>query len=446
MSLWSWLRSLLFGDPMTAPDPSGSQTERDFAPSTGDSDSVASSETDSGLPVHRGRGLPRLRFADAKRRERRVPRDLGENVVEQRPYAFARPSVFGGYFDLSQDGSPERLRNNDMPVFATPAELAKWLELTPGQLAWLVHRFDDQQTAGTRDAAHYTFCWVDKRSGGRRLIEAPKPLLAKAQRKILREILDKVPAHTAAHGFVVDRSALTNAEAHVGHKVVVKCDLRNFFPSVGFARVCAIFRSLGYSREAANWLARLTTTVPPLEFQAAARKPGSDWAPYRLRHLPQGACTSPALANLSAFVLDLRLSGLSRRFGAEYTRYADDLTFSGDGSFLRGLKTFLPLMERVVKSCRFVLHADKRRIMRRSARQTVTGIVVNEKPNISRRDFDALKATLVNCVRSGPSTQNRKGHDDYRAHLRGKIAHVVSVNPRRGAKLMAIFAKIDWSK
>ena len=458
MSLWSWLKSLLFGESATStqPSPTGervvgraavpSTSETDASTDDGDSAELRADDTDSACPPRPGGGLHRLRFAEKKRRARRTPRDLGENVVETRPYAFARPSVFGGYFDLSQDGSPERLRNNDMPVFATPAELAKWLGLTPGQLAWLVHRFDDQQAAPVREGAHYTYRWVDKRSGGRRLIEAPKPLLAAAQHKILRGILDKVPPHSAAHGFVADRSALSNAKQHLGRKVVVKCDLRNFFPSVGFARVCAIFRSLGYSREAANWLARLTTTVPPLEFQPAARKPGSEWAPYRLRHLPQGACTSPALANLSAFTLDLRLSGLARRFGAVYTRYADDLTFSGDGSFLRGLKTFLPLMERVVRSCRFEPHPEKWRILRRSARQTVTGVVVNVKPNVSRRDFDALKAILVNCVRSGPASQNRAGHDDFRAHLRGRIAHVASVNARRGAKLAAIFATIDWSK
>src|SRR5207244_3419694 len=103
---------------------------------------------------------------------------------------------------------------------------------------------------------------------------------------------------------------------------------------------------------------------------------------YLPRHLPQGTPTSPALANLSAFGLDLRLSGLSRSFGVNYTRYADDLTFSGDEKFLRSLAVFLPLAEGIVRSCRFRVNKAKRRVIGNSQRQQVTGVVVNEKLNI----------------------------------------------------------------
>jgi hypothetical protein len=227
--------------------------------------------------------------------------------------------------------------------------------------------------------------------------------------------------------------------------VVVKLDLENFYPSVSLNRVAAIFRSLGYSREAAIWLGRLTTAALPARL---ARESASNPAlrPYRGRRLPQGAPTSPALANLSAFALDLRLAGMARSFGAQYTRYADDLTFSGDEQFLRSLAVFIPLVSQIVRSEGFALNKNKRKVIRSSQRQTVTGVVVNIRPNIARRDYDAIKAILTNCIRRGPSTQNHARHENFAAHLRGRVAHVTQLNPTRGEKLLALYAQIDWNK
>jgi hypothetical protein len=227
--------------------------------------------------------------------------------------------------------------------------------------------------------------------------------------------------------------------------VVVKLDLENFYPSVSLNRVTSIFRSLGYSREAAIWLGRLTTaSLPASLVRNSSQNPDLD--PYLKRRLPQGAPTSPALANLSAFSLDLRLAGLARSFGAQYTRYADDLTFSGDEQFVRSLAVFLPLVTQIVRSERFRLNKRKRKVIRSSQRQTVTGVVVNTRTNVTRRDFDALKATLTNCVRRGPSTQNHDRHENFAAHLLGRIAHVSQLNPARGEKLRAVYRQIDWNR
>lgn len=161
-------------------------------------------------------------------------------------------------------------------------------------------------------------------------------------------------------------------------------------------------------------------------------------------HLPQGAPTSPALANLCAYRMDCRLAGLAKRFGATYTRYADDLTFSGDHELRRTQLRLRKWVIRVVTEEGFTLNAAKTRVKSQSDRQTVTGLVVNVKPNVRRRDFDLLKAILTNCVRHGPASQNRDKLPHYRAHLQGRVAFVASIHAVHGAKLRAIFDRIAW--
>jgi hypothetical protein len=361
------------------------------------------------------------------------------------PYRFARfGSRTGCYLDLSRDGDDARLVASGLPVFHTPEELADWLGLKLSRLAWLVHRFS-RGVATTPETSHYHYTWRKKRSGGVRLIESPKSHLKQAQQKILREILDQIPVHNAAHGFVHGRSILTNAEPHIGQSIVVKLDLTNFYTTVGFARVVAIFRQLGYCREAAIWLGLLTTTAVPMNIPFDREKLAM-LVPYWRRHLPQGAPTSPALANLSALRLDRRLSGMAAAFGARYTRYADDLTLSGTDELSSGLRTLIPLVEQIIRRERFRSNRSKRQVLRSHQRQVVAGVVVNERANVARADYDRLKAILHNCVKFGPSTQNRDRIDNLAAHLRGRIAHVSQLNKARGEKLLLLFQKINWSR
>ena len=380
---------------------------------------------------------------DRRRAVRQTPR---ADEVDFSPYPFASFGVQqGGYLDLSQDGSDIRLAEFGLPVFHTPEELARWLDLPVGKVAWLIDRFSAGYRPESERTAHYHYRWLKKRSGGLRLIEAPKRTLKSVQARILTGILDSVPPHASAHGFVARRSILTNARPHVGSRVVLKFDLENFYASVRFGRVVAIFRSMGYSREAALWLSRLTTSALPPNMPFLKDDP-SALLPFLRRHLPQGAPTSPALANLSAYSLDVRLSGLARSFGARYSRYADDLTFSGSQQLVRALPVFIPLVTQVIRDERFRVNRKKRKVVRNNQRQVVTGVVVNERPNISRRDYDRLKAILTNCVRHGPSTQNRESHDDFAAHLHGRIAHASHLNPARGARLLDLYRQIDWRR
>ncbi len=431
MGLFGLLRRLFFGTP-------GSAENRQHG--EGSADPVLDER-------HRAEGV-RVRLQPLRYQSSLVPTGLEQELAEggALPYRFAnRHPRTGEYLDLSRDADERWLNYYGLPPLRTPQDLADWLELPLGKVAWLTNRFAVNYRPQSMKEAHYHYHWIRKRTGGHRLIESPKPVLKQVQGKLLREILAQVPAHPQVHGFVSGRSLLTNARPHVGNRVVLKLDLRNFYTSVRYTRVVAIFRSFGYSRDVALWLARLTTSAIPSNLKVPLGESNLLWQ-YLARHLPQGAPTSPALANLSAYALDVRLSGLARRYHANYTRYADDLTFSGDARFVPALREFIPLVKQIVRHERFFLQQKKTKVLRSSQRQLVTGVVVNESPNVSRKEYDLLKAILHNCVRHGPSTQNHDRHDDFAAHLQGRIAHVRYLNPARGEKLRRLFQQIDWSK
>lgn len=438
MGLIAFLKRLFWGTP------SSSSTLPDAFADASRTGSGSAAATPPATPVTRGkfRGPDPLKFSATVRRQGRIVQ-----VVRGMPYRFARPFILSSvdYGDLSTDTNTAALSRFGLPVLRTPEDLANWLGVPLGRVAWLTGRFFENERPQSDDVAHYHFHWVKKKSGGYRLIEAPKALLKFVQTQILRGILDRVPAHPAAHGFVKQRSIRSNAAPHIKSAWVMKLDLSNFYPSVTFSRVVAIFRSLGYSREVSIWLGRLTTSTIPSNLAAPDRRENTVW-PYRMRHLPQGAPTSPAIANLSAFSLDIRLNGLAAKYHARYTRYADDLTLSGKGKSIPALREIIPMAEWIVRNERFHLNRSKRRILKQHQRQSVTGIVVNQKLGVGRAEFDQLKAILTNCIRRGPASQNRNSHNDFASHLRGRIGHFKSVSAERGTKLLKLYYQIDWNQ
>jgi RNA-directed DNA polymerase len=338
-----------------------------------------------------------------------------------------------------------------VPAICTAGELADWLEVSVAELLW----FADPHGLGAKSRGvrlrHYHPRLLAKRFGQVRLIEAPKPRLKAIQRRILDEILMHVPAHDSAHGFCCGRSSQTFAVPHVGRHVVLRLDLEDFFPSISAARVAAIFRAVGYSEHVADLLTGLATTITRDEAWDDDRLMTIDLRErerlrrlYARRHLPQGAPTSPSLANLAAYRLDCRLAALADSAGATYTRYADDLAFSGGADFARVVHRFRHHAAAIALDEGFHVHHRKSRIMRPGVRQHLAGIVVNAHPNIPRADFDRLKATLTNCARHGPDAQNRAGHREFRAQLLGRVTHVEAINPVRGRKLREVFERIAW--
>ena len=314
-----------------------------------------------------------------------------------------------------------------VPELPTVAALATWLDVEPSELLWLA------DLRGTAD--HYLRRW-----SGSRLIEAPRNRLKRVQRALAGGLLSAIPVHEAAHGFCARRSVLTAVTPHSGQPMVVAFDLQKFFQSIRASRVHALFRTAGYPRDAARVLAGLCTTTTPDEVCDGWTVNPRPF--HRARHVPQGAPTSPAIANLSAFGLDRRLSGLAGRLGAYYTRYADDLLFSGPRSL--GRRAFAGLVESIVCEEGFALNPVKTRAMGQASRQLALGLVLNDRPRLPRRERELLEATLVNCVRRGPDGQNRTGGTSFRERLAGRVAWARQVEPEFGERLEALYQEIAW--
>jgi hypothetical protein len=356
----------------------------------------------------------------------------------------------------SQQMQPVAVAKNwPVPPIESVLALADWLQITPMELEWFADLKYLVEKSSERRLRHYCYRILAKQSGDLRLIESPKPRLKKLQQQILNDILNKIPAHRAVHGFVRTRSIKTFTAPHVGKRVVLRMDLKNFFPSFPAARIQAFFRTAGYPESVADLLGGLCTNSTPRDIWTRAafgedplhlwESRGEARAFYSQRHLPQGASTSPALANLCTYRLDCRLAGLAHACGAVYTRYADDLAFSGDEEFEKRADRFSLHVAAIAHEEGFRVRHRKTRIMKRGVRQHLAGIVLNVRPNVRRKDFDRLKAILTNCVRHGPENQNRDGHPQFRLHLEGRVAFVEMVNPAKGKHLRALLEKVRWN-
>jgi RNA-directed DNA polymerase len=338
----------------------------------------------------------------------------------------------------------QRQQAAGVPLLETVADVRALLGIPSTRaLGWLLAACGPTNAAGESFEGvegPYRCFTIPKRGGGVRLICEPKPPLKRVQRLILSKILEPLGVHDAAHGFMPGRSILTNASAHAAHDVVVKFDLQDFFPSVHFWRVMGLFASLGYavgegryvsddgSRAVAPVLARLATFTP----EPLRKRWGSGF-------LAQGAPTSPAISNLVCRGLDARLAGIAAKLGGVYTRYADDMTFSF--AHLDPDKSPGRLRWWVDQVCQqegFLLHPRKFKVIRRSQRQIVTGLVVNaQAPSLPREDRRRLRAILHNCAAKGVASQ-AKGDPAFLDRLHGDVSYLQMVHPEEGRKLRTL--------
>ncbi|MFO0822090.1 MAG: reverse transcriptase family protein [Gemmataceae bacterium] len=326
------------------------------------------------------------------------------------------------------------LQKNGLPVLTNLAQLRQLLDIkSSNQLGFFL-------LASDKKDGPYTTHTIPKRDGSDRKC-APKKQLKWVQRQILKHILSKVPPHPAAHGFVNERSTVTNATPHVGAELVVKFDLKEFFPTVHYFRVIGLFASMGYpvgnclfgtedrSNQIAPVLARLCCYTPdPKKWGTAV--------------LPQGAPTSPAISNLMCRRLDSRLAGLAEANQGVYTRYADDLTFSFKQAEGLNLGRFRWWVDQVCHQEGFTINQDKFRVIRDSQRQVVTGIVVNEKLQVPRELRRELRAILHNIEKTSVEEQAKRhpkfqgNAGAFKQYLRGIAAYLNMVQPEHDAALL----------
>ncbi|WMJ80704.1 reverse transcriptase family protein [Clostridium sp. MB40-C1] len=352
----------------------------------------------------------------ARRAERKKQRELEK---QRRSEAWqnkkANEIVFigKGYSGLLHDmeSDDEKLLSQELPIIKTDKDLAGLLGIEYKQLRFLVYHRD------VVSVDHYHRYTIPKKKGGVRNIAAPKSKLKTAQKRILEEILSKLPVSNHAHGFLKGKSVVSGAEAHIKQpELLINMDLENFFPTITFERVRGMFKFFGYSGYIASLLAMICTYCErmPIEVRGEIK-----YVKTSHRILPQGSPASPMITNILCTKLDKRLSGLASKFGFVYTRYADDMSFSladkntilttngeeqhsmevnADDILSLNSGRFCGLISKIVSEEGFKINKHKTRFLRKNNRQCITGIVINnEQIGVPRKWIKTLKATIYNA-------------------------------------------------
>jgi RNA-directed DNA polymerase len=281
-----------------------------------------------------------------------------------------------------------------MFVIGDKTQLAKLLAVAPQEIDYVLRNLQ----------RYYRPSKIRKRDGSFRKLLAPQGKLKVLQSKIKSHILDQVPLFECVHGGVRRRSIVSNALPHIHKQVVFSVDLKDFFPHVTPDRVYRIFRALGFGEDCALLLQKATT-----------------WQ----HQLPQGAPTSTGLANLSLVRADFRLLRLAEKYQFCYTRYVDDLTFSGGSRLLN----FRKLVPRIIESEGFSVKPEKIVTMHMGQRQVVTRLVVNDKLNMPREWRKDVRTQVFGQMAGrsdGVSIESVRGQANWLRYL----------NPQLGEKLL----------
>jgi RNA-directed DNA polymerase len=326
-------------------------------------------------------------------------------------------------------GNLEQLRKRGLPECNTDEEIALAMGISLEKLHFLA---GDRSMPST---SHYSRFQISKKIGEARTISVPTPELKATQKWILKNILENIEVHDAAHGFCRNRSIVTNATPHVGADVIVKLDLQNFFQSILYKRVKALFYNFGYFETAAT-IFGLICTIAKINDGGK-----TSYEDIEKRYLPQGAPTSPVISNLVCDRLDMHLTKLANNLGFCYTRYADDLTFSSFGAAHK-VDKLIQESRSIITQEGFTVNSDKTKILGNSVQKIVTGIIVNRQLNLSRKTLKAFRATLYQIEQEGLSGKKWGNSTDLIAAITGFANYVAMVNPSKGAEFLASVKRI----
>jgi retron-type reverse transcriptase len=320
-----------------------------------------------------------------------------------------------------EGGDSARVASLGLPTLATATDIAGAIGIVEPDLAYLTYH----RTASKID--HYHRFTIPKKRGGERVISSPKKRLRAAQGWLLESILSRLPVHDAAVAFRPGLSIADNAKRHQGQSLIIRIDLKDFFPSVELNRVKRLFQSLGYNEGVSTILGLIATetTRVPVVFDGERK-----FVAIGKRSLPQGACTSPSIANLVCVRMDTRLAGAAAKFDFRYTRYADDLIFSHD-SVDAPAGMLLGLVRAIIAGTGFTINEEKTAVIRPHQRQTVTGLVVNGDiaPRLSRRDLRKFRAFLHQCNVHGTAEMSKRIGQDAVAYAGGYLSFIHMVSP-----------------
>lgn len=301
----------------------------------------------------------------------------------------------------------------------------------------------------------YKYFKLKKSKGGYREIMSPMEDLKWMQRWILLNILKDTYLTDAAKGFRPKISIADNAKPHQNKKVILKVDLLKFYDTITEKRVFGLFKHMGYIPNLAVDLAKLTTAKHRKAYwedmNADEKVLLNELYTNKPAILPQGAPTSPMIANLIANRMDKRFLGLSKKYNFKYTRYADDLTFSADDN-----KDIPPIeaIKAIIEKEGFYMNPKKIVYMKRGMKQFVTGLTVTNGVHVPKKLRKEIFMHLHFTKRFGPITHvqnwSRKRNLPnpkvaFQDWLSGSIAFIYSIEPETGKKMLDIFNKIDWS-
>ncbi|MFC1740221.1 reverse transcriptase domain-containing protein [Pseudomonadota bacterium] len=317
------------------------------------------------------------------------------------------------------------------PLLNSREELANFLGVPHKKLTYILYKLNR--------AALYHIFEIKKSSGRTRTIHAVAEPLKSLQRKTLERLQEYWKPSAYAHGFTVGKSVITNAAFHRRKRLIIKADIKDFFPSINFGRVQGLFMAqpFDFGEEVATTLAQMACIDD------------------EHGRLPQGGALSPYIANMTCRRLDKRLSRLAQEKRCRYTRYADDVTFSTNDVANLDTQLFLKEVARIVSEEHFEINEEKTKLLTPKDRQIVTGVVVNDGLNVNRKYLRNIRAALRNCAVYGIESQvvrNNGFKDDRCSRVRitrsnGEFYHQntpLSEEEACNKFLMHLLGKIDF--
>lgn len=322
-------------------------------------------------------------------------------------------SGYDEYYSIKCLRYATRLIDNGLPVVFDIKHLALLIGISTADLRKLL--FAEER--------FYSVATIPKKSGGYRELDMPSVELKYIQRWILDNILEKIRVSDFAMGFCKNKSVVDNAKIHVNKHCIINMDVKDFFPSISYEQVFRIFYYYGYTREVSFALAKLCT------FSG---------------RLPQGSPASPFISNIACLKLDARLAAVAKKYKADYSRYADDITFSGKSD----IKNIVNIASLIITEEGFSVNEKKTRVSYPYQRQEVTGLLVNgEKIRVSKKYKREIYQELYFCEKFGVENHLKRiacNKSFYKEYIYGKIYFVNMVEPEEAKKMFEIAERIQW--